>query len=239
MDNYLPPHDVAAEQQVLGAMLLSPTAIDEAGRLLRGMDFYKLGHEWVYDAMVDLAGERQPVDAVTVGEELRRRGHLDKVGGLPYLADLVHAVSVTANVVWHAQIVREKAVLRRLLDASLNIRQQALEATRDATSILTHSQALLDEIQPPTERQAGKAVADLWPGVIDLVDKGGVQGPALPWPDLDRFLNGLQPGKLYVVGARPGVGKSMFGQSLMAHWADKHETDVYVARSRCPPRRSR
>ena len=98
MDNYLPPHDVAAEQQVLGAMLLSPTAIDEAGRLLRGRDFYKLGHEWVYDAMVDLAGERQPVDAVTVGEELRRRGHLDKVGGLPYLADLVHAVSVTANV---------------------------------------------------------------------------------------------------------------------------------------------
>ena len=234
MDNYLPPHDVAAEQQVLGAMLLSPTAIDEAGRLLRGRDFYKVGHELVYDAMVDLAGERQPVDAVTVGEELRRRGYLDKVGGLPYLADLVHTVSVTANVVWHAQIVREKAVLRRLLDASLNIRQQALEATRDATSILTHSQALLDEIQPPTERQAGKAVADLWPGVIDLVDKGGVHGPALPWPDLDRFLNGLQPGKLYVVGARPGVGKSMFGQSLMAHWVDKHETDVYVASFEMP-----
>ena len=221
--------DRNAEQAVVGAMLVSAAVADDVAGLLRGPDFASLTHERVFDAIVDLRAKGEPADAVTVAAELGRRGHLDAVGGALYLHELVSAAGVTANAGHYAQIVRDKSVLRRLGDSALKIRQEALAGEGDASVILARSQALLDGISPPTRKQVGKRVADLWPGVVDVVERGGVRGPALPWSDLDQFLHGLKPKKLYVVGARPGVGKSMFAQSLMAHWADRHGQDVFAA----------
>lgn len=229
MNNLAPPHDHTAEQAVLGAMLVSGSTVEDVAGLLRASDFYQPAHEFVFNALVDLRARNVPADAITVADELAKRGQLDKVGGMPFLAELVSAAAISGNATYHARVIREKSTLRRLAAASLKIRQDATEGHGAADVILSRSQKLLDEIQPPTQQQAGASVADMWPEVIELVDKGGTRGPALPWVDLDQYLGGLVPGKLYVVGARPGVGKSMFGQSLAAHWADRHTKNVYLA----------
>src|SRR3954464_15658383 len=109
----LPPQDVPAEQSVLGAMLMSKDAIADVVEVLRGPDFYRPAHELVYDAILDLYGRGEPPDAVTVADELGKRGQIARVGGPPYLVDLLSSVSVAANAGWYAGIVREKAILRR------------------------------------------------------------------------------------------------------------------------------
>src|SRR3954447_20117695 len=114
-----PPQDMEAEQSVLGAMLMSKDAIADVVEVLRGTDFYRPAHELVYDAILDLYGRGEPADAITVAAELTRRGEIGRVGGAPYLHDLLASVSIAANAGYYAEIVREKAILRRLVDASI------------------------------------------------------------------------------------------------------------------------
>ena len=185
MNNLAPPHDHTAEQAVLGAMLVSGSTVEDVAGLLRASDFYQPAHEFVFNALVDLRARDVPADAITVADELAKRGQLDKVGGMPFLAELVSAAAISGNAAYHARVIREKSTLRRLAAASLKIRQDATEGHGAADVILSRSQKLLDEIQPPTQQQAGASVADMWPEVIELVDKGGTRGPALPWADLD------------------------------------------------------
>ena len=118
-----PPQDNAAEQSVLGAMLLSKDAIADVVETVRGTDFYRPVHETVFDAILDLYGRGEPADALTVSAELTRRGELARVGGAPYLHTLVAGVPIAANAGYYAEIVREKAILRRLVDAGTKIAQ--------------------------------------------------------------------------------------------------------------------
>src|SRR5688572_2459653 len=122
MDRLPPQHD-EAEQSVLGAMLLSKDAIADVVEVVRGTDFYKPAHETIYDAILDLYGRGQPADAVTVAAELARRAELTKVGGAPYLHTLVSSVPIAVNAGYYAEIVREKAILRRLISAGTRIVQ--------------------------------------------------------------------------------------------------------------------
>ncbi len=121
-----PPQDMVAEQCVLGAMMMSKDAIADVVEVLRGTDFYRPAHEQVYDAVIDLYGRGEPADAITVSAELGKRGELIRVGGAPYLHDLLASVPVAANAGYYAEIVREKAILRRLVDASIRIGQMSL-----------------------------------------------------------------------------------------------------------------
>ena len=116
-----PPQDMAAEQSVLGSMMLSKDAIGEVMEVVRGVDFYRPSHETIYDAIADLNGRGEPVDAITVSNELQRRGELTRIGGAPYLHTLVANVPTAANAAYYAEIVREKAILRRLVDAGTKI----------------------------------------------------------------------------------------------------------------------
>jgi len=118
-----PPQDNDAEQSVLGAMLLSKDAIADVIEAIRGVDFYRPAHELVFDAIVDLYGRGEPADAVTLAAHLGRRGELTRVGGAPYLHELVAGVPIAANAGYYAEIVREKAILRRLVDAGTKIAQ--------------------------------------------------------------------------------------------------------------------
>ncbi|MDO5711777.1 MAG: DnaB-like helicase N-terminal domain-containing protein, partial [Micrococcales bacterium] len=117
VDDRVPPQDVHAEQSVLGGMLLSKDAIADVLEITRGVDFYRPAHELVYDAVLDLYGRGEPADAITVADELTKRGDLTRVGGQSYLHQLIAAVPTAANAGYYAQIVAERAVLRRLVDA--------------------------------------------------------------------------------------------------------------------------
>ncbi|WP_420813841.1 DnaB-like helicase N-terminal domain-containing protein, partial [Phytoactinopolyspora endophytica] len=118
-----PPQDVAAEQSVLGAMLLSKDAVADVVEVLRGTDFYRPAHELVYESIIDLYGRGEPADAVTVAAVLQKNGELGRVGGAPYLHTLVSSVPSAANAGYYANIVREQAILRRLVEAGTRVTQ--------------------------------------------------------------------------------------------------------------------
>ncbi len=209
-----PPQDLLAEQSVLGAMLMSKDAIADVVEVLRGADFYRPAHELVYDAVLDLYGRGEPADAVTVAAELTKRGQLSRVGGAPYLHDLLASVSIAANAGHYADIVRQKAILRRLVDASIRIGQLSYAAEGEVDDIVDRAQA---EVYAVTERRTSedyKALSELVQPTMDEIEAIGSRGGQLAgvptgFADLDELTNGLHPGQMVIVAARPGQGKAL------------------------------
>lgn len=138
-----PPQDLAAEQSVLGAMMLSKDAIADVVEVVKGADFYRPAHEFIYEAILDLYGRGEPADAITVASELTKRGEIGKVGGHPYLHDVIASVSIAANAGYYAQIVRDKAILRRLIEASTRIAQMGYEGAGDVADLVDEAQATM------------------------------------------------------------------------------------------------
>jgi replicative DNA helicase len=136
-----PPQDIAAEQSVLGAMLLSKDAIADVVELLHGADFYRPAHETIYDTILDLYGRGEPADAVTLSAELAKRGELTRVGGAPYVHTLVAGVPTAANAGYYAEIVRERAILRRLVEAGTRIVQMGYAGEGDIDTVVDRAQA--------------------------------------------------------------------------------------------------
>src|SRR3954452_10035148 len=222
-----PPQDMDAEQCVLGAMLMSKHAIADVVEVLRGVDFYRPAHEQVYDAVVDLYGRGEPADAITVAAELGKRGELLRVGGAPYLHTLLASVPIAANAGWYAEIVREKAVLRRLVDASVRIGQMSYAGEGDVDEIVDQAQA---EVYAVTERRAAedyKPLSELMQPTLDEMEAissrgGGMSGVPTGFADLDELTNGLHPGQMIIVAARPGCGKSTLALDLARSASIRH-----------------
>jgi replicative DNA helicase len=211
----VPPQDVAAEQSVLGAMLLSKQAIDPASDVLQSRDFYRPAHEMVFDTIVDLANRGEPADAITVGAELQRRGELARVGGAPYLHTLVAGVPVAASVDFYAEIVREKAILRRLIEVGQRIAGFGWAEQGEIADIVDRAQAEVLEVDGASGSDDYQSVAALMDQTIQEIDyhqgRGDIAGLASGFPELDRLTTGFRPGQMIVVAARPGVGKSTLG----------------------------
>jgi replicative DNA helicase len=209
-----PPQDMEAEQCVLGAMLMSKDAIADVVETIRGSDFYRPVHEQIYNAITDLYGRGEPADAVTVADELGKRGELLRLGGAPYLHTLLASVPIAANAGWYAEIVREKAVLRRLVDASVRIGQMSYAGEGDVEDIVDRAQA---EVYAVTDRRAAedyKPLSDLMQATLDEMEAiesrgAGLSGVPTGFADLDDLTNGLHPGQLVIVAARPGIGKAL------------------------------
>ena len=209
-----PPQDMTAEQCVLGAMMLSKDAIADVVEALRGTDFYRPAHEQIYDAIVDLYGRGEPADAVTVSAELGKRGELLRIGGAPYLHDLLSSVPLAANAGFYADIVREKAILRRLADASVRIAQMSFAAEGEVDDIVDRAQA---EVYAVTDRRAAedyKPLSELMQPTLDEMEAissrdGGLAGVPTGFAELDDLTNGLHPGQMVIVAARPGCGKAL------------------------------
>ncbi|WP_445262989.1 replicative DNA helicase [Pseudokineococcus sp. 1T1Z-3] len=210
-----PPQDVAAEQSVLGGMMLSKDAIADVVEVLRGTDFYRPNHESVYDAVTDLYGRGEPADAVTVAAELQRRGDLARVGGAAYLHTLIASVPTAANAGYYAEIVRERAVLRRLVEAGTRIVQLGYASGGgDVDAIVDSAQA---EVYKVTERRSSEdylPVADIIEGTIDEIEASshrgeGMVGVPTGFADLDQLTNGLHAGQMVVIAARPAIGKAL------------------------------
>lgn len=217
-----PPQDLAAEQSVLGGMLLSKDAIADVLERLRPGDFYRPAHQNVYDAVLDLYGRGEPADAVTVAAELDRRGLLRRIGGAPYLHTLISTVPTAANAGYYAGIVAEKALLRRLVEAGTRVVQYGYAGAEgaDVNEIVDRAQA---EIYDVTERRTSEdfiALEDLLQPTMDEIDaiasSGGIsRGVPTGFTELDEVTNGLHPGQMIIVAARPGVGKSTLGLDFM------------------------
>jgi replicative DNA helicase len=212
-----PPQDVAAEQCVLGGMMLSKDAIADVVEILRVNDFYRPAHATIFDAILDLYGRGEPADALLVASALENAGELVRVGGAPYLHTLISAVPTAANAAYYARIVSERAVLRRLVEAGTKIVQlgygSAAGAGRDVDDIVDLAQQAIYDV---TERRVSEdfaILADMLQPTLDEIEAVGAQGGLMTgvptgFTDLDRLLNGLQPGQLIVVAGRPGLGKS-------------------------------
>ncbi len=210
-----PPQDVAAEQSVLGGMMISKDAIADVVEQLRGTDFYRPAHEIVYDAILDLYGRGEPADAVTVSAELVKRGEMGRVGGAPYLHTLISMVPTAANAGYYARIVRERAVLRRLVEAGTRIVQLGYATDGgDVDDIVNNAQA---EVYAVTERRTAEdylRLGEVIGGTVDEIEAAGNRGEGMigvptGFADLDRLTNGLHPGQMIVLAARPAIGKAL------------------------------
>jgi replicative DNA helicase len=211
-----PPQDITAEQSVLGGMLLSKDAIASVVEVLRTGDFYRPAHQAVFDCILDLYGRGEPADAVTVSAELERRGELLRVGGAPYLHTLISTVPTAANAGYYAEIVAGKAVLRRLVEAGTRIVQLGYHGAdgADVDDVVDRAQAAVYEV---TERRMSEdyvALEELLQPTMDEIDaiasRGGASsGVPTGFADLDAVTNGLHPGQMVIIAARPGIGKAL------------------------------
>ncbi len=213
-----PPQDVQAEQSVLGGMLLSKDAIADVVEVLRAGDFYRPAHQIVYDTILDLYGRGEPADPVTVSAELTRSGQLMRVGGSPYLHTLISSVPTAANAGFYAEIVAERATLRRLVEAGTRIVQLGYGAAAgqggDVDEVVDRAQA---EIYDVTERRTSEdyiRLEQLLQGTMDEIDaissRGGQSiGVPTGFSELDQITNGLHPGQMVILAARPAIGKAL------------------------------
>ena len=211
-----PPQDNAAEMSVFGGMLLSKDAIADVLERLRPGDFYRPAHQNVYDAILDLYGRGEPADAVTVAAELDRRGLLRRIGGAPYLHTLISTVPTAANAGFYAGIVAEKALLRRLVEAGTRVVQYGYAGAEgaDVTEIVDRAQAEIYDVTEGRTSEDFVPLEDLLQPTMDEIDaiasNGGLaRGVPTGFVELDEVTNGLHPGQMIIIAARPGVGKAL------------------------------
>ncbi|MFI5504540.1 replicative DNA helicase [Corynebacterium kutscheri] len=210
-----PPHDTEAEQGVLGAMMLTSSVIQDVVDILSPEDFYRPAHQLIYEVIIDLFADNKEIDPILVAGALDRNNDLDRVGGAPYLHTLTSSVPTAANAAYYAQIVADKGVLRRLVDAGTRVVQLGFEGTEDAEIDVVIDMAQ-QEVFAVSQRQTTEdysILADMLQPTLDELDEissyGGLaQGVPTGFIDLDALTNGLHGGQMIIIAARPGVGKS-------------------------------
>ncbi|HZC41201.1 MAG TPA: replicative DNA helicase [Streptosporangiaceae bacterium] len=209
-----PPHDLPAEQCVLGGMLMSKDAISDVLEVLSPGDYYRPAHQLVHEAILDLYGRGEPADAVTIADLLNKRGELNRVGGAPYLHTLMASVPTAANAGYYARIVRERAILRRLVEVGTRIVQLGYAPDADADELVDRAQA---EVFGVTERRVSEdylPLSEIMPGTLDEIESIGSHGGRMTgvptgFADLDSLTNGLHAGQMVVIAARPAIGKAL------------------------------
>ncbi len=220
----VPPHDLQAEESLLGSMMLSATAIADAAGVVTASDFYKPAHGHVYDAIHTLYASGQPVDAVTVADELRRAQLLDAIGGPGVLAQIMASTPSTTNAGRYATIVEEYALLRRLIGVSSEIAEIGYSVPEDVEKALDRAESLIYEVNEKRVTDTTKKLSEMLSENLDHLEKLYERGDAITgtptgYLDLDVLLSGLQKSALVVVGARPAMGKTSFALGMVAHAA--------------------
>ncbi len=218
------PWSLEAEQAVLGAMLLDQDAALRAVELLDYTMFYREAHRRLFRAMASLSEQRTVIDHVTLRDELTRRGDLEAAGGIEYIAELLEATATAANLEFHAKIIRDRSILRRLIEASTTIITEAYEGRSTASDLLDVAEGRIFTISQE-RRDAGftRIKEMLWPTMerIETLHKSGKSITGVPsgFRDLDRLTSGFQESELIIVAARPSMGKTAFCLNLAAHAA--------------------
>ncbi len=226
-ESRMPPQDIVAEQSVLGGMMLSKDAIADVVEVLRGSDFYRPAHELIYDAVVDLYGRGEPADVVTISDHLTKKQELQRVGGPAYLHNLAQSVPTAANASFYADIVRERAILRRLVEAGTKIVQLGHTADGEVDGIVNEAQSEIYNVAENRQSEDYVSLADILPATIDEIETnashdGGLTGIPTGFRELDDLTHGFSGGQMIIVAARPAMGKSTLALDFARSAAIQH-----------------
>jgi replicative DNA helicase len=208
-----PPHDLLAEQSALGGMLLSKDAVADVVEVLRGGDFYIPKHEIIFDAILTLYSHGEPTDVITVTDELIKEGELSRAGGADYLHTLTALVPTAANAGYYAAIVAERALLRRLVEAGTRITQMGYAAEGEALDLVNSAQAEIYAVTGSTDNEDYVPLTEAIEAATNEIEAaahkdGTMTGVPTGFAELDDLTNGLHPGQMVIVAARPALGKS-------------------------------
>lgn len=229
------PHDDVAEQSVLGGMLLSKDAIADVVESLRASDFYKPAHETIYEAILSLYGHGSPADAITVADELKKRGELARVGGAAYIHTLIASVPTAANAQYYAEIVKEHAIMRRLIEAGTKIAQLGYANETEVDTLVDQAQAEIYAVTDGNAKEDYVSFSEALEETINEIDANsnrpdGVYGVPTDFIEFDELTGGLHGGQMIVIAARPGVGKSTLALDIARSAAIHHQmTTVFFS----------
>lgn len=229
----VPPQHVEAEQAVLGAILLQSESLITVSELLMSDDFYRVNHQKIYSAMLQVGEAGEPVDIVTLTAHLQNLGQLEEVGGVVYLAALANTVPTAANVDHYAQIVREKAVLRRLIRVATQIAATGYEGVSDVTQVIDDAERSILELSQQRLNRGFTPIRDVLMTTFERLEtlysnKGSITGIPTGYPDLDKMTSGFQKSDLIIVAARPSVGKTAFALNITQNVAVRAGQPVAV-----------
>lgn len=218
----LPPQSLEAEQAVLGAIILEGESITRAIEILSPEDFYREAHKKIYTSMLELFDKNEPIDLITITEHLKDKGELEEVGGLSYLSNLATVVPTSANIRYHAKLVREKALLRSLLRACTDIVTKVYEEPEDAEEMIDYAEKLIFEISERRTNTNFFHMKDVVKHTFKIIEsmyekKAVITGVPSGFKDLDELTSGFQPGDLIIIGGRPGMGKTAFSLNIAQH----------------------
>jgi replicative DNA helicase len=211
----LPPQNIEAEQSVLGGVLIENEAVHKVMEILTAEDFYRDAHRKIYDALMDLAERDEPADLITLTNELRKKEHLDSVGGASYVTSLIDSVVTAANIEYYAKIVKEKATLRKLIDTSTEIITHSYEDRSDVEGLLDEAERAIFEISENRVKPSFYSIRDIVKQSFKTIErlyekKELVTGVPSGYRDLDQRTAGFQPSDLIIVAGRPSMGKTAF-----------------------------
>jgi len=219
----VPPHNLEAEQAILGSLLINNDALNQVMDILSEVDFYREEHSYFYQGMIHLYNNNEPVDLITLSHYLREKNILDKTGGLDYLSSLAEAVSTSAGILYYAQIVRDLSIKRRLIRECSIISDSCFQNTQGTDALLDEAEQAIFDI---AEEKAGEGFSPLKDVVKESFKKiesaaehdGFITGIPTGFTDFDRLTTGLQPSDLIIIAARPGMGKTALALNI-AHYA--------------------
>ncbi len=218
----LPPQNLEAEQSVLGAILLDNEALLKSIDIITPSDFYKDSHRRIFDAMVALFDQSEPIDLITITDYLRQQNEIDRVGGVSYLSSLVNSVPTAANVAYHSRIIKEKAIVRGIISASTQIVSKIYEDNMGADEVVDYAEKTIFEISEKrikaTFTKLNEVIKDSFEMIEHLYDrKDAITGIPSGFKDLDELTTGFQPGDLIIIGGRPSMGKTAFSLNIAQH----------------------
>lgn len=229
----IPPQNVEAERSTLGSMLLEKEAIYKSVEVLKPEDFYREAHRVIFEVVTHLANKGEPVDIITVSEELKQRNMLDKIGGIAYLTTLANSVPTAANIEYYARIVEEKSILRAVITAASNILAMGYAGTEDISVILDNAEKQIFQIGQKRNVKGFVSLKNILIETFERIEKiyeskGGVTGVSSGFIDLDRMTAGLQPSDLIILAARPSMGKTTFALNIARNVAVESKIPVVV-----------
>ncbi len=230
----IPPQAVQVEQSVLGAMLLEREAIPRAIEILPPGSFYTDRHNAIYESILSLFERANPVDIITVGDELKRRDKLDAIGGSYYLSELTSSVATAANVEYHARIIAEKSLLRNLIETMTQVVGKAYEPSADAFELLDEAESDIFKISDSQLRRAATSMHDVLKETLTRLEsihgrEGGITGVPSGFKRVDQMTGGWQPSDLIIIAARPSMGKTAFALAMARNAALHQEGQTGVA----------
>jgi replicative DNA helicase len=218
----LPPQNVEAEQSVLGAIILDNESLPKVIEILSTDDFYRETHRRLYGAILSLFEKNEPIDIVTLTDYLRRINELESVGGLSYLSSLASGVLTSANIKYHAKIVREKALLRSLIQTATHIASRVYEDSLDADEMVDYAEKMIFDIADKRTKTSFSSLKDVIKDTFKMIEhlydkKEAITGVPSGFKDIDELTSGFQSGDLIIIGGRPGMGKTAFALNIAQH----------------------